>query len=113
MRSLFDTSKAAILARRYASEASRNFHKALKELRRAEEEYAAKGDPEPTPPPPPPAPEPSPELDDAPGSFSEMPTEAELAAYLAGADPVLGPKLAAEIFENVPKDLVWKRKPRS
>ena len=49
-RALFDTSKDATLARRYAAEASRGFHKALKEFRLVEAEFAAKLEAAPTPP---------------------------------------------------------------
>ena len=38
-RALFDPSKAAVLARRYESEADRGFYKALKEYRQAEAEF--------------------------------------------------------------------------
>jgi hypothetical protein len=41
-RALFDPSREATLARRYESEATRGFYKALKELRRAEAEEAAR-----------------------------------------------------------------------
>ena len=45
-RALFDPSKEATLARRYASEARRNFFKTLNELRRVEAEYAARPEPQ-------------------------------------------------------------------
>jgi hypothetical protein len=49
-RALFDTSRDATLARRYESDASRRFFKALKELRQAEAEFAAQPAPKPTQP---------------------------------------------------------------
>jgi len=48
-RALFDPTPEAALARRYQSEAQRNFFKALKELRRAEAEFAARVVDEPAP----------------------------------------------------------------
>jgi hypothetical protein len=48
-RALFDASKPAILARRYESEASRGFYKALKEFRIVEAELEAKAESIPTP----------------------------------------------------------------
>ena len=49
-RALFDPSKEATLARRYESEATRNFFKAFKELKRAEKEAAERPVPAPLPP---------------------------------------------------------------
>jgi hypothetical protein len=51
-RALFDISKKACLARRYASEASRGFFKALKEFRQVEAESAAPTEAAPTHPSP-------------------------------------------------------------
>lgn len=55
-RALFDPSKKATLARRYESEASRGYYKALKEFRQAEAEFEAREVAPPAPsfaPPPP------------------------------------------------------------
>ena len=52
-RALFDPSKEAALARRYESEASRGFFKALAEFRRAEAEFAARAEAAPARPPAP------------------------------------------------------------
>ena len=49
VRALFDPSKPACLARRYESEASRGFFKALKEFRKVEVEAAAQAEAAPTP----------------------------------------------------------------
>jgi len=57
-RALFDTSKEAILARRYAAQAERYFFKALKEFRQVEAECLERASQEPTPPPLPPSPPP-------------------------------------------------------
>ena len=43
-RALFDTSKPAMLARRYEAEARRGFFKALKEFRQVEAEFAAQAE---------------------------------------------------------------------
>jgi hypothetical protein len=51
-RALFDTSKDSCLARRYASEASRGFYKALKEFRKVESESEARAESAPTLPAP-------------------------------------------------------------
>ncbi len=65
---LFDPSREATLARRYESEASRGFFKALKELRQAEAEAAARPSPVATP---------DVEADCAPpGSFGDRPSPA-------------------------------------
>lgn len=69
-RALFDTSKEACLARRYASEATRQFFKALKDFREVE----AKGAVRPEPPPSPPRPAPSPSAAPSLGSFREIAT---------------------------------------
>jgi hypothetical protein len=50
---LFDTSKEATLARRYEAAADRGFFRALRELRRAEAEFAAKAEAAASSPPPP------------------------------------------------------------
>jgi hypothetical protein len=52
-RALFNTSKEAILARRYDSEAQRNYFKALKEFRQVEAECIERAASDPTPPPTP------------------------------------------------------------
>jgi hypothetical protein len=51
-RALFDTSKDSCLARRYESEASRGFYKALKEFRIVEAEFEARAKSAPIPPEP-------------------------------------------------------------
>jgi hypothetical protein len=56
-RALFDPSREAMLARRYESEARRGFYQALKDLRKAEAEFAQIPEPEPAE-----IPEPSPPL---------------------------------------------------
>ncbi len=61
---LFDTSKDSCLARRYESEASRGFYKALKEFRKVEAEFEARAGSTPT------APEPS-RAEASVGSFRE------------------------------------------
>jgi len=84
-RALFDSSKAATLARRYEAEARRSFFKALKEFRLVETESAILAEatappapPAPTPPPvgsfrqtiAPREPEPSPDLPKVPSSLN-------------------------------------------
>ena len=49
-RALFDPSKEASLARRYEAEATRNFFRSLKELRKVEKEAAERPKPVPLPP---------------------------------------------------------------
>jgi hypothetical protein len=48
-RALFDTSKDATLARRYASEAQRNYFKTLNEFRQVEAESLERAEADPTP----------------------------------------------------------------
>jgi hypothetical protein len=69
-RALFDASKPACLARRYESEASRRFFRALNEFRKVEAEFAAQAESVPSRPVPAP-PEPAPKV----GSFREIPPE--------------------------------------
>jgi len=79
-RALFDSSKAANLARRYEAEARRGFFKALKEFRLVEAEAAEKAEATPKAPP---APQPPPTM----GSFREIPLTTEREPVRGYAEP--------------------------
>ena len=98
---LFDTSKAATLARRYVSEASRGFFKALKEFRTAEAEAADRPVSQSAPvmaPPPAPPPLPRPVVKPEPARSAEP-----LASFRAEASPA--PRPAMPIPFDLPESI--------